>query len=271
MQLLFNSLHNYERKLVVTEFGHEVNHPINIPPRVREIYLLHFVVQGCCDFLGRKVTKGQAFFISSGHLHSFATSDDYEHYWVGFSGKDVKDMLSQFNISCNEHQHLFVEYSDFAKMIFSNVLERIENEDNDGSSTLVHSALMSILPLLKKESDSLHPIKTNYAEKAQLFIRANYASSIQMQKLAEDLYVSEKHMYKKFKKHYGMSPQTYLLKTRMEAAKKLLSKNEYLVKDVAFSVGYTSLPAFSKAFKKYYGISPTTFTEEYEYKNNDNR
>jgi AraC-like DNA-binding protein len=44
---------------------------------------------------------------------------------------------------------------------------------------------------------------------------------------------------------------------RLEKAKYLLTSGEYSVSEVASSVGYDDIFAFSKIFKKKYGIPPS--------------
>jgi len=45
----------------------------------------------------------------------------------------------------------------------------------------------------------------------------------------------------------------------MEAAKELLLKKQLSVKEIAYIVGYTSLPTFSKKYSDYFGVSPSKY------------
>jgi len=44
---------------------------------------------------------------------------------------------------------------------------------------------------------------------------------------------------------------------RMEKARDLLRETDLKVKEVAYSVGYTSLLGFSEMYKRHFGISPS--------------
>ena len=58
----------------------------------------------------------------------------------------------------------------------------------------------------------------------------------------------------------GEAPSHYLIRVRMEHAKKLLEQNEdYAVAEIAERVGYEDAYHFSKLFKKAYGISPMKY------------
>lgn len=52
-----------------------------------------------------------------------------------------------------------------------------------------------------------------------------------------------------------MSIKEYIIKTRMEQAKTLLSLG-YTVSNTAFAVGYRDPFNFSKSYKKYFGTTP---------------
>ncbi|MEX2455740.1 MAG: AraC family transcriptional regulator [Balneolaceae bacterium] len=66
----------------------------------------------------------------------------------------------------------------------------------------------------------------------------------------------------KFKHYVGKTPRQYWLYHRIETAK-LLLKDEALtgasITDIAYSLGFNSLQAFSLTFKNYTGCSPKDF------------
>jgi AraC-like DNA-binding protein len=114
-----------------------------------------------------------------------------------------------------------------------------------------------MLPLLKQESTSKTTNKIDYAERACVFIKKNYPHPLKMQEIANNLYISEKHLYRLFRNRFGVSPQTFLIETRMQIAFELLKNSNFSVTEIANSVGYISLPSFIKIFTKYYGASPS--------------
>jgi AraC-like DNA-binding protein len=62
-----------------------------------------------------------------------------------------------------------------------------------------------------------------------------------------------------FREVFGTTVFGYLHAKRMEYAQKLLRQKRMKVTDVAYAVGYTSLPSFSKAFRKHFGVSPRAY------------
>lgn len=61
-----------------------------------------------------------------------------------------------------------------------------------------------------------------------------------------------------FKEVYGLSLFQFFQLHRMEEAKRLLSRGDMNVSDVAYTLGYTHLGYFTGAFKKQFGIMPKT-------------
>ena len=83
-----------------------------------------------------------------------------------------------------------------------------------------------------------------------------------MENIAQDMHLSEKYMYRLFTEQYHMSPQQFLIKTRMEVAKNLLETSILSVSEVARAVGYKTLPVFSKIFANHFGISPSVLKKK---------
>lgn len=64
---------------------------------------------------------------------------------------------------------------------------------------------------------------------------------------------------KLFKMDFGVSPQQYLIKRRMDEACKLLLMNKLTIQEISFELGYISPYEFSNQFKRHYQISPRKY------------
>ena len=118
----------------------------------------------------------------------------------------------------------------------------------------------------KKQSDSvkintakilnpLHP----FAKKLNTVINSIYKkNNATNEYIAEQMYVSERQLYRKLKCIFDMTPREYLKIFRLEKAKLLLN-GEQSSKQVALNVGFSSHSYFAKCFKAQYGISPSKF------------
>ena len=92
------------------------------------------------------------------------------------------------------------------------------------------------------------------------YIQKNYKSdNLTMQKIAKESFMSEVYFRKLFKAEYGISPQKYIIKLRIQNAIGLISTGYYSLKEVADMSGYNDYKYFSVEFKKITGISPSKY------------
>lgn len=74
--------------------------------------------------------------------------------------------------------------------------------------------------------------------------------------IADKLSISEVYLRKLFAKHMGISPSKYIIKQRMEQARRYMIEG-YSVTHTADDVGYSDIYQFSRAYKRYFGYSPS--------------
>lgn len=77
-----------------------------------------------------------------------------------------------------------------------------------------------------------------------------------MEALAKDLGVAYSHFRRAFKARTGLPPKQYLLRLRLEKARRLLGNTPDSLKSIADQLGFNSPFHLSSAFKKEFGIAP---------------
>lgn len=92
------------------------------------------------------------------------------------------------------------------------------------------------------------------------YIEQNLDKNLILEDLAAIACISPFHYQRVFKEVIGESPKQFVKRLRLEeAAHRIVLHSERSILDVALSVGFQSLEAFSRAFKDYYSISPDNF------------
>ena len=71
--------------------------------------------------------------------------------------------------------------------------------------------------------------------------------------------MSKYHFAKSFRQMTGMPPHHYLVKRRIEKARRLLAVEAMSLQEIAQSVGYTDKAHFAAQFRKIVGISPRSY------------
>lgn len=77
--------------------------------------------------------------------------------------------------------------------------------------------------------------------------------------IAGKLFMSTSTLYRKFRAMLGISTVEYVRHIRIWEALVLMDAGQLSLSDIAFRVGYSSLPSFSRAFRNELGISPAQF------------
>jgi AraC family transcriptional regulator len=88
------------------------------------------------------------------------------------------------------------------------------------------------------------------------------AGDFSLEQLAALAGLSKFHFHRLFKKAVGEAPSHYLLKLRMQAAKRLLRETKRSVVDVALDVGFANPSHFARFFRRETGLSPSDYRQQ---------
>ena len=91
------------------------------------------------------------------------------------------------------------------------------------------------------------------------YIRAHYQEDIGFKDIADQLDMSPYHFARMFKHSTQESPHQFIMRCRIEAAKKLLIESDKSIADIAFEVGYKSQSYFTTRFALLVGMTPAAF------------
>lgn len=94
--------------------------------------------------------------------------------------------------------------------------------------------------------------------KVEDFIRANLASSITIEQLAETARLSPSHFARSFRAMTGQAPHQYILTMRMEAARQQILQGKEPLEKVAKLTGFSSNSHMTATMQRFWGVSPTT-------------
>lgn len=93
-------------------------------------------------------------------------------------------------------------------------------------------------------------------------IEKNYMENLTLTSIAAHFFISQFYLQHLFKDTFGDSPINYLIRFRLEKAKKLLASTKHSVKTIAGMTGYESVPYFCLAFKKATGMTPSEWRNQ---------
>lgn len=106
----------------------------------------------------------------------------------------------------------------------------------------------------KKEKDFLRECNIVIS-----YIEEHYKEQITLDDLAKQVFISKGHLSHIFRAQMGEAPIRYLIRKRIDEAKKLLADTNLPVGEVAAEVGYENAVYFSQIFSKETGFSPIQY------------
>ena len=95
------------------------------------------------------------------------------------------------------------------------------------------------------------------------YMNEHLSEKIDLEALAEEVYLSHVGLIWKFKKQLHTTPSRYLIKLRMHYAKQLLLEGALRVGEIATLCGYSNAYYFANAFRKEVGMSPSEFRQKH--------
>lgn len=95
--------------------------------------------------------------------------------------------------------------------------------------------------------------------KAVQKIQTDFSEKLSISDLAALSSLSERQFRRQFQEIFEMSPQEFILKTRIQNACKVLKETEATISDVAMNSGFCDQSSFSHQFRKFLGITPMQF------------
>ncbi|MDD3279296.1 MAG: AraC family transcriptional regulator [Lachnospiraceae bacterium] len=242
-------------------------------PNRREEELLHVILDGsgtlemngCCY----KLEKGEAFYIPKGKeaYYEADKSDPWQYVWVGFSGIIAKDTIQKAGFSENSPVRPVPAVMEKLREYVEHMLEAYQL--NYGDELMRQGYLMQFFSVLVsdyrqmagKQEGYEYPFSV-YVNQAVDYMRHHYDARIRISDLAGYVGVNRCYLTNIFKKVYGISPQQYLIRLRMERAAAMIKNSGSSISQIAESVGYEDALAFSKIFKQNFGMSPKAYREK---------
>lgn len=144
----------------------------------------------------------------------------------------------------------------------NNMIEKAGQLSNISSANLLMKDTLNCLKTVLSEGKT--PEMT-LAEKIIAYIKDHYFEELNMNDIAKNVfYISPNYLSKLVNDATGLRFSKYLLKVRMENARRILARKDLSISEVAQLTGYNSESHFIQLFKKYYGTTPRNYRDDSE-------
>ena len=122
--------------------------------------------------------------------------------------------------------------------------------------------IVGVMGLLRRpdESDLGLPVFQTVARAVEI-LRRDYARPLTIEEVARHCGQSVRQLQRRFQTAFGISPQEFLLKTRVLAAQRLLESTSRNSSEIAKLCGFVDSSSFSQHFRRRLGMTPTEYRD----------
>jgi AraC family transcriptional regulator, arabinose operon regulatory protein len=251
-------------------FGSEKCSPGHDNSGYRDHYILHLIHKGEGTFYLRgkrwKLGPGDGFLIFPGEKNKYVASSNnpWQYEWVAWEDPSG-ELPEKFSLS---PKNPCIHLPDYFSSDILNILQ------SDNSNLIKQNRSLgwfsSLMLYLMEEYPGRHianRVKYNgkgtsiYGVKMQEFIHENFSSRINAADVVRHVNLERSYASRIFKKTFDTGIYEYISDIRFQKACELLM-NDYTVKEICFTCGYSDYGNFLKTFRKISGLSPTEYRQK---------
>ncbi len=223
---------------------------------------IHFVLSGSGYFNGTKLTAGMGFMVlRREHVSYYPDMDDpWTYLWIIMYGNETEEFFRELELDHIVESPFIFTFSKMKELLSIYDAYKSKIEPLCKTKRISSSMLRLFLSLEGTPADKIESApKNDYLKSSTEYIRLNYSRNISVDNIASMLGISRSYLRNIFYEAHGVSPQKYIINTRIARAKDLLASTSYTISAIAEECGYTDVLQFSKIFKKHTGVSPSHF------------
>lgn len=221
-----------------------------------DMLIIEYVIRGCgyicADGKTFPVEAGDMYLINAKFVHSYFSdkSDPFEKIWINVSGTLPMMLLYAYlperglyiAKGCKDAYRLLSEAHRVLSDISLNHLQAI-----DRTSLIVHELLILLRDSVGNDRQS---VSLSREEAVRECLDRSITSDISLDKLASRYFISKNQMIRGFKSKFGITPMKYLMKKRLEAAKRLSENTSMSISQIASVLRFSSPQHLSSAYKR---------------------
>ncbi len=158
-------------------------------------------------------------------------------------------------VACNSSN---ISYED---LFGCNYIPMQQVEDLDTANEIGEWFNQVFVQIINRKSRPEHDSQkfNRHIKGALEYIASNYNRDIGLSEIAEALNLHKVYLSRLFKHETGENLANYILKVRIEEAKRIMLTSNHKLYKIAELVGYNNIQQFSASFKKNTGITPSEY------------
>lgn len=237
--------------------------------RVLKEYQIIYLIRGEGIFESRasgkiKLEGGSVFLVYPNTWHRYKPEfkEEWQTYWIGFSGKLAKDFIQKLNISAQNPVKL-IGYQQKIVQVYFDILEISQTEFTGYQQVLAGDVLklIGLIHAIQRKSEFKQKDIDRIIQEAKLILMQN-SYTVSMEQVAAEINMGYASFRKLFKNYTGISPGQYQMQHKINKATNLLNEGKLSIKEIAVELNFENSQYFARIFKKKTGKSPDEFRKQ---------
>ena len=191
------------------------------------------------------------------------------------SRKDTEQLWKHFECLKEKYSSDTQFSAMYIKFVFSNVIQELFQENQFADEHRLEQEIDrlyscgNIMDILKVTEDNIREYEKflersmsesrNEVAAVKNYIYQHYGEDLNLEMLAEKVYLSSGYLSFIFKKETGMNLNRFIKVFRMEKAGEFLHDTNMKVAQISEKVGFANVSYFCRSFREYYGCSPESY------------
>ncbi|MDD9267314.1 AraC family transcriptional regulator [Paenibacillus sp. GCM10023248] len=251
----------------IVRAGQNVAKPnYSVGPKMIDQISFHWVVKGEVRVSAGKRTvelgKGDLFVIFPRRPYVYETIHEaaekpLEMIWLAMEGGQLPQLVAQLGPTPDTFWLKGVANSEVIRSLRT-ILQTVSQPDKDVLRET--SLLYDLFWKMNNASVREEPVRREgWLDDVKDYLDLHAGENIRIEDAARSVGIHRSHLFACFRSKFGLSPQQYLQKIRLEKGANLLRETNLSVTEIALSLGYPELYSFTRAFTKYFGIAPSSY------------
>ncbi|NOV03964.1 AraC family transcriptional regulator [Paenibacillus planticolens] len=235
-------------------------------PKVINQTSFHWIMQGKV----KVSTNNQTIVLSKGDLfclfpHRSYTYEMVQHseakplkmVWLAMEGNQLPYLTAQLGLTTETFWLKEIVNNEIVSALRS-ILEAVSRPEKDAfrEQSLLYDLFWKMMNATIRSAPAR---KAGWLDDVKDYLDLHATEQIRIEDAARLVGVHRSHLFTSFRKQFGVSPQQYLQKIKLEKGASLLRETALSVTEIALSLGYPELYSFTRSFTKYFGVSPSTY------------
>lgn len=240
-------------------------------PRTYAYFIVQFVLDGQMMFQA----DGEPVYLDKGDMFCLFPEKTVQYgvipekpqlqlIWFGLEGEGVRYLLQSVGITEERPYARKAISPGIPGMLHQLLDEFLLLKSGGGSYYRWVSRLYEVFDqlIVAKPPGPAHARDKNayeWIKESETFMSMHYNEAISVQDVADYVGIHRSHFTVAFTKLLGISPGQYLLRLRMNNGARMLEETDFSITEIALSLGYSDIFAFTRAFSNYYRMPPSVY------------